>query len=314
MDKFRAAPLPNPPLMYDPQYIRQLMRVVENYFSQLDSHTACHADQYTANIFIGGTFSGTAITATSLSVANLTVASETVGSSTINSLFSQYANIPNIRNDRMVATDVSATRFIGNDFYGSAEHLYVPYNQFSSSVTQTIAAIDQSYAVTFNSTTYATGQITLASSTRITIPHAGIYNITPELQLTSSSNGTEIVNVWFRKNGTDIASSNSQFALPARKSAGVPSELLAVIPFTFSLNAGDYIEVIWSSTATTTSLTATPAVAFSAGVTPAIPATPSAIVTALFISSQFPIPTIVAPLPAVGFGGIGTVTVTAITR
>jgi hypothetical protein len=56
MDKFRVSPLPNPPLDYDPQYIRQLIRVLENYFSQMDSSTPNHSDQYTAPKFIGGIF------------------------------------------------------------------------------------------------------------------------------------------------------------------------------------------------------------------------------------------------------------------
>ena len=51
LDKFRAAPLPNPPAQYDPQYIRQLIRVVETYFSQLDSNTPNSAQKYTAGIF-----------------------------------------------------------------------------------------------------------------------------------------------------------------------------------------------------------------------------------------------------------------------
>ena len=53
LDKFRASPLPNPPGDYDPQYIRQLIRVIENYFSQLDSNTPNHAQKYTADTFNG---------------------------------------------------------------------------------------------------------------------------------------------------------------------------------------------------------------------------------------------------------------------
>ena len=53
LDKFKAAPLPNPPAQYDPQYIRQMIRVLENYFSQLDSDAANHASKYTATTFNG---------------------------------------------------------------------------------------------------------------------------------------------------------------------------------------------------------------------------------------------------------------------
>jgi hypothetical protein len=53
LTRFRAAPLPNPPAEYDPQHIRQLIRVLENYFSQLDSKTPNFAESYTADTFNG---------------------------------------------------------------------------------------------------------------------------------------------------------------------------------------------------------------------------------------------------------------------
>jgi len=53
LDKFKAAPLPNPPAQYDPQYMRQVIRVIETYFSQLDSRTPNNAQQYTADTFNG---------------------------------------------------------------------------------------------------------------------------------------------------------------------------------------------------------------------------------------------------------------------
>jgi hypothetical protein len=53
LDKFRAAPIPNPPSQYDPQYMRQVIRVIETYFSQLDSRTPNNAQKYTADTFNG---------------------------------------------------------------------------------------------------------------------------------------------------------------------------------------------------------------------------------------------------------------------
>ena len=53
LDKFRAAPLPNPPAQYDSQYLRQVIRVLETYFSQLDSNTPNYAQSYTADTFNG---------------------------------------------------------------------------------------------------------------------------------------------------------------------------------------------------------------------------------------------------------------------
>lgn len=53
MEKFKAAPLPGPPNNWDPQYMRQVIRVLENYFSQLDSNTPNFAEKYTATTFNG---------------------------------------------------------------------------------------------------------------------------------------------------------------------------------------------------------------------------------------------------------------------
>jgi len=53
LDKFKAAPIPNPPSDYDAQYLRQVIRVLETYFSQLDSRTPNNAQSYTADFFYG---------------------------------------------------------------------------------------------------------------------------------------------------------------------------------------------------------------------------------------------------------------------
>ena len=53
LSKFRASPLPNPPTQYDAQYLRQVIRSIELYFSQLDSNTPNYAQSYTADTFSG---------------------------------------------------------------------------------------------------------------------------------------------------------------------------------------------------------------------------------------------------------------------
>jgi hypothetical protein len=53
LTRFKAAPLPNAPSEYDAQYMRQVIRVIETYFSQLDSNTPNYAQTYTADTFNG---------------------------------------------------------------------------------------------------------------------------------------------------------------------------------------------------------------------------------------------------------------------
>ena len=57
LTKFKHSPLPNPPGSYDPQYVRQLVRVIELYFNQLDSQTPNEAQSYTADYFYNRNYS-----------------------------------------------------------------------------------------------------------------------------------------------------------------------------------------------------------------------------------------------------------------
>jgi len=308
--KFRASPLPNPPVQWDPQYGRQLIRVLENYFSQLDSNTPNHAQKYTADEFVGGSFSGSNITATgTVATTNLSAANAVIGYERANGVWTDALISYGHRNGRQVSQDIMVGSIYATDLYGDGEHIFTPYTVLQSSSNQTLSAVDVAVGVTYTTNDFP-NVITIGSPTsRIVVAHEGIYQFTFSLQFKSTANSTEIVDVWFRKNGTDIAASNSQFSMPPRKSAGVPSALIAVTPYMVSLAANDYVEIMWNSSATTTSLAALAAKTFSAGNNPAVPATPSAIVAVQFISAKFPAPTYVAPLPVFGFGQIGAISV-----
>lgn len=309
LDKFKAAPLPNPPGQWDAQYMRQVLRVLEIYFSQLDSNTPNHAQQYTADSFVGGSFSGTSVTASdSIDTNYLTSHTSVTGYERANGVWTDALISYGQSAGRIQAADMSVGDIYANRLYGDGRNVWTPYGQLYSTSSQTLPAIDQAVATTYTGNDFPDG-ITIVSSSRITFAYAGIYQLTFSMQFTSDSTGTELVNVWFRKNGTDISASNSQFSLPARKSAGTPAAIIAVSPFTISIAAGDYIEIMWGSTATTTSLTYIPAVTYSAGVTPAIPATPSVFVDITYVSAKFPQTVYVAPLPVFGFGQIGAITV-----
>jgi len=218
LTRFRAAPLPNAPTEYDAQYMRQVIRVIETYFSQLDSNTPNYAQTYTADYF-----------------------------------------------------------------YGSGIHITLPYGQFQSQTDQTAAAIDAAYAVTYDASDFLDG-VTLSSGSRLTVPDAGVYTVNYSIQFKNTTNGAQDIDIWLRKNGTDVPDTNSRFSIVARKGAGNPSHLIATTPIMVELAANDYIQVMWHVTDTGVSIEHFPTVTYSAGVTPAIPATPSAIVQVEFMS------------------------------
>ena len=310
LDKFKAAPIPNPPSGYDAQYIRQVIRVLETYFSQLDSRTPNNAEKYTADEFVGGSFTGTNVTASGTVDTNLLIAQASlIGYERADGVWTDALISYGHSNGSQISQQFMAGNVYADFLHGDGRNIITPYTVLQSSANQTLPAIDQAVAVTYTINDFPDGISIGTPSSRIVVSYKGVYQFTFSLQFTSTSTGTELINVWFRKNGTDIADSNSQFSIPARKSAGVPSGVIAVTPFAFNLSANDYIEIVWNSTATTTSLQNIAAKTYSAGNNPAIPATPSAIVAIQFISAQFPAVTRVAPLPVFGFGQIGAISV-----
>lgn len=146
------------------------------------------------------------------------------------------------------------------------------YGAFSSSQDQT-GSISAGTAMTFNSTDIADG-ITVVSSSRITVPNDGIYNLQFSAQLRNIENAQEDATIWFKVNGTDLANSATQITVPARKSANIYGYAVASWNIYLDLNATDYVQIMWLPTIATLTLEALPA-----SVSPAYPAIPSVIAT-----------------------------------
>lgn len=315
LEKFKAPPLPNAPAQYDPQYIRQLIRVLEIYFSQLDSLTPNQSQSYRADNFYGGAFNGTSVNAASANATTLSAQQAQIGYLGTNGLQADAAIINGLQVDTAEISSLMTDNVYGGRFYGDGRFLTVPYNQFQSQVDQTAAAIDQAYAVKLEITDFADGiYISGANNTRITFSKPGVYSLTYSLSFKNTTNDGQTIDVWFRYNdgtGTvDVPNSNSRFFVAARKSTGDPSYLIAVTAYTgVATGENVYAEIMWRVSDTNVTMEHLPAVTASSGVTPDIPATPSAIVQANFVSAEYPPGTRVAPLPVFGFGQIGTISV-----
>jgi hypothetical protein len=154
-----------------------------------------------------------------------------------------------------------------------------PYGVFQDSTDQTAANTTTAYAITFDTTDLSNG-ITLSNSSRLNVAQSGIYNLQFSIQFKNTTNDGQDVDVWFRKNGTDIANSNSRFHLSQRKSSGDPSHLIAAMNFFVSLAASDYVQIMWRPTDVGVSLEH-----FAAGTSPTRPAVPSVIATLSFVSN-----------------------------
>ena len=120
---------------------------------------------------------------------------------------------------------------------------------------------------------------------KINVSQDGLYNIQFSAQFINTTNDVQDINIWFRKNGTDISGSNSQFGIKARKSTGSASRLIAAMNFYIELAENDYFEMMWRVSDSGVSMEQFPAVTAS-GSTPDIPATPSIILTVTFVSNR----------------------------
>ena len=155
----------------------------------------------------------------------------------------------------------------------------MPYGAFQDSTDQVAANTTTAYAITFDTTDFNNG-VTLSNSSRLNVSQAGIYNIQFSVQFKNTTNDTQDVDVWFKKNGTNIDNSNSRFGLPARKSSGDPSHLISAMNFFVSMETNDYVEIMWRPSDVGVSIEH-----FATSSTPTRPSIPSVIATVTFVSN-----------------------------
>ena len=155
----------------------------------------------------------------------------------------------------------------------------MPYGAFQDGTDQTAANTTTAYAITFDTTDFNNG-VTLSNSSRLNVSQAGIYNIQFSVQLVNTTSASIDIDIWFRKNGTNIDKSNSRFGLAPRKSAGDPFHLIGAMNFFVSLDTNDYIELMWS-----TSDVGAYIEHYAASSTPTRPSIPSVIATVTFVSN-----------------------------
>jgi len=154
-----------------------------------------------------------------------------------------------------------------------------PYGAFQDGTDQVAANTTTAYAITFDTTDFSNG-VTLSNSSRLNVSQAGIYNIQFSIQLTNSTNASQDVDVWFRKNGTNIDKSNSRFGFAPRKGVGDPYHIVASLNFFVSLAANDYVEIMWRPTDVGVQIEH-----YAASSTPTRPVVPSVIATLSFVSN-----------------------------
>jgi hypothetical protein len=176
------------------------------------------------------------------------------------------------------------TKIILIPFSAAAFTDSAPYGMFQDSTDQSATTTAAEFLTTYNTTDYSNG-VFVSNNSRINVRNYGIYAVQYSLQFRNSTNDGQDIDIWLKKNGTNVAGSNSKFHIPARKSTGSDSYLIAVTPLMIELQANDYIQIAFRVSDIGVTMEHLVAVSASS-TTPAIPAAPSAIVTVQYIAPQ----------------------------
>ncbi|MFM2123687.1 MAG: Acinetobacter phage phiAC [Acidobacteriota bacterium] len=152
-----------------------------------------------------------------------------------------------------VATDTGVFWFYNGTTWVSTA-AFRQFGGWQDTTNQTAAAANTGYAMTFN-TADVTDGVTLVSNSRITVPMTGIYNLQFSAQLVNTDSSIHDVDIWLKKNGTNISGTNGRVSVPNRHGS-VDGAILPAWNYFLNLNANDYVELFWSTTNTAVSLQA----------------------------------------------------------
>jgi hypothetical protein len=134
-----------------------------------------------------------------------------------------------------------------------------------SSVDQTNPVANAENLMIFGTTDISNGISIVTNGTaltRITFANGGLYNLQFSAQLSQTSGGASNTYIWLKKNGATVANTAGDTQV-----AGNGDKIMAAWNYVFNAAAGDYYELAWAATDTSTILDAIAA----AGVVPAIP-------------------------------------------
>jgi hypothetical protein len=156
---------------------------------------------------------------------------------------------------------------------------YFPYGAFQDTTDQSIATTTATANISLNTTDYSLGT-SLVDGYKIKVDYSGLYNVQFSIQFVNTDNNIHDIDIWFKKNNSNVAGSNSKFSVPNRH-GGTDGHLIAALNFNIELAKDDYVSLAWA-----TSSTAVTVEHLAAQTTPTRPATPSAIVTIQYLSAN----------------------------
>lgn len=150
----------------------------------------------------------------------------------------------------VISTDSDNTTTVEVLYGQEAPRAWKPaYGAFHDTTKHTNSS-PQVRAFTYNTVTESEG-VTVDGS-KIYVDRDGVYNFQFSVVVTKTDGGTDVVDMWFAKNGNDMPDSNTRATLTGNGQVQV-----LAWNFVTSLNAGDHIELRWYSADTALSFPTT---------------------------------------------------------
>jgi hypothetical protein len=135
------------------------------------------------------------------------------------------------------ATNAISASYAASSSYASNGVTNLSVGTFYDTTTQTILS-GASASLQLNTAVIQDG-VTVVSNSRITVTRTGIYNLQFSAQLSTPGGGSPDVHIWLRKNGTNIANTNTGVVMQNSNQKQV-----AAWNFVESLIAGDFLELV----------------------------------------------------------------------
>ena len=130
-----------------------------------------------------------------------------------------------------------------------------PNGLFFNTASQTLAAINTGYPITFNQT-YLNNNVALqtASTSKIEVAVGGVYNFQLSAQLKSTNSSGKDVQIWIKRNNVTIGYSAHKYTVE-----GSDNHMNVSWNFNIDLAANEYIEMQWAADKTAVTLESIPA-------------------------------------------------------
>jgi hypothetical protein len=112
---------------------------------------------------------------------------------------------------------------------------------FYDTTTQTNPVANTVNLFTFNSTWIADG-VQVVESSKLKVLHAGNWNIQFSAQVEKTDSGEDQIDIWLRKNGSDLAYTNTRVTVE-----GNNAKVVTAWNWVVTSVANDYFQIAWSS-------------------------------------------------------------------